>query len=170
MKKITIVINGKGGAGKDTICNIVSKHFPSLNISSIAPIKELAIQCGWNGEKDLKSRQFLSELKRLLIEFNDLPTNYLLSMHQKFLSDKNLKILFVHIRESDQIEAFLKKIKGCKTTLLIKKKGLPVYSNNSDDKVEDFSYNYIYVNDKSQEELEADFMLFFHTLLESFEE
>ena len=40
------------------------------NISSITPIKDLAKLCGWGGEKNEKSRKFLSDLKQLLIDYN----------------------------------------------------------------------------------------------------
>ena len=42
MLKTIIVINGAGGVGKDTLCNIAARHFAVWNISSITPIKELA--------------------------------------------------------------------------------------------------------------------------------
>ena len=56
MNKLTIVINGKGGVGKDTLCMSLP-HRRVRNISSITPIKEIAAMHGWNGEKDLKSRR-----------------------------------------------------------------------------------------------------------------
>ena len=42
MKKVAIVINGGGGVGKDTLCDLAAKHFKTINISTIDPIKELA--------------------------------------------------------------------------------------------------------------------------------
>lgn len=165
MKKITIVINGKGGAGKDTICNIVSKYFPTLVVSSISPVKEIARECGWNGEKDAKSRKFLADLKRLLAEYNNFSTKYLLEQHKIFLNDERFEIMFVHIREADQIADFLNKITGEKITLLIRKKNLPIYNNFADDNVEDYEYDYVYENDKSIEKLEDDFMLFFRKII-----
>ena len=74
MKKTVIVINGAGGVGKDTLCELASKHFKVYNVSSITPIKEIASMCGWRGEKDDKARKFLSDLKRLTVEYNDYPT------------------------------------------------------------------------------------------------
>ena len=76
MKKITIIINGKGGAGKDTMCEMAAKHFRTMNVSSIDPIKKIASQNGWNGEKDDKSRKFLADLKKIFTDYNDLPTEY----------------------------------------------------------------------------------------------
>ena len=47
--KLTIVINGKGGVGKDTLCRFAAERYKTRNISSITPIKELAAACGWQG-------------------------------------------------------------------------------------------------------------------------
>ena len=38
MTKLAFVINGSGGAGKDTLCELAAKHFKIKNISSITPI------------------------------------------------------------------------------------------------------------------------------------
>ena len=65
MNKVVIVINGAGGVGKDTLCELASLHFKVFNVSSITPIKEIASMCGWSGAKDDKSRKFLSDLKLL---------------------------------------------------------------------------------------------------------
>ena len=48
MKKAVIVINGAGGVGKDTLCDLAAKHFNVYNVSSITPIKEIASLCGWD--------------------------------------------------------------------------------------------------------------------------
>ena len=42
MNKIVIIINGSGGVGKDTLCNITSRNFECLNISSVDEIKDIA--------------------------------------------------------------------------------------------------------------------------------
>ena len=55
MEKIVIIINGLGGAGKDTLCDLVAKHYKVRNVSAITPIKNIAQKYGWNGEKDVKS-------------------------------------------------------------------------------------------------------------------
>ena len=149
-EKMVIIINGKGGVGKDTLCNASKNYFFSEMVSAITPIKELAKSCGWKGDKSAKSRKFLSDLKRLLIEYNDLPNNYLISKYHDFLMSTN-DILFVQIRESDQIEAFCEKLTTHYFTLLVKsnrnnfeKKQL---GNISDDAVDDYSYDYTYWND-----------------------
>lgn len=75
--KTVIIINGKGGVDKDTLCDIAAYYYLVKNVSTIDPFKEIARKyAGWNGEKDLKSRKFLSDLKQLFIDYNDTPMRY----------------------------------------------------------------------------------------------
>lgn len=152
MKKLVVIINGKGGSGKDTLCEIFGdKYYNAKIISAITPIKEIARANGWNGEKDEKSRKFLSDLKRVFIEYNDLPNKYLLSQYQEFIKDKKTNVLFVHIREASEIKKFKQQIKVACVTLLVKRPSLDsvVIGNDSDDKVDSMEYDYYFVNDKT---------------------
>ena len=167
MRKIVIVINGKGKAGKDTICDIVSRHYSTINVSSITPIKEIAQQHGWNGEKDNRARRFLSDLKKAFSEYNDLPTKYLLSEYSEFIADRELEIMFAHIREASEISHFSGKITTPLIKLYIDRPGLGRYDNDSDDNADRFVYDHVYVNDKPREELESDFMRFFNCIVEA---
>lgn len=149
--KLVIVINGKGGVGKDTVCDLTAQLFYTKTVSSITPVKEIAAQCGWKGEKDIRARRFLADLKQLLIAYNDFPNQYLVREVQAFRSDPGADILFVHIREADQIGEFLRLAGGKTTTLLIRssRPGLSaaVYGNSADDDVEQYHYDYIFDND-----------------------
>ena len=168
MKKIVIVINGAGGVGKDTLCEFAEKHFSVMNISSITPIKEIATMCGWNGEKTDKARKFLSDLKALSIEFNDYPTVWATEKYKEFLSSEN-DIMFVHIREPEEISKFVSATDGAAKTLLVRggeRMKKTNYGNVSDDGVENYSYDYYFINDKSLEEAEASFVEFLKSILE----
>ena len=165
MNKIVIIINGKGGAGKDTICDIVSQHYNTMNVSSIDPIKEIALKYGWNGEKDNKSRKFLADLKRAFIEYNDLPNNYLKRKYDDFISADDKKILFVHIREADQIDAFKSMINTKCVTLLVTGADSGELGNLSDDETGAYSYDYYYDNTGPIEQLQNSVMDFFGELL-----
>lgn len=166
MRKIAIVINGSGGVGKDTICDIVSGYHDVMNISAIDPIKEIALSNGWDGEKNEKSRKLLSDLKMAFVEFNDLPLRYLLKECNKFIEGDD-EILFVHIREPEEISKFESACPIPCVSLLIRRNSVKSHWNNqSDDSVDNFEYDFYYDNDKPLEELEEDFMKFFSTIEE----
>ena len=156
MKKITIVINGAGGVGKDTMCDLAAKHFRVRNISTITPIKEIATHCGWDGRKDDRSRKFLADLKALCVGYNDLPTEWAMREYRDFLTTDE-QILFVHIRESEEIKKFVDSTDGAAKTLLIRggaRMTKSNYGNRSDDDVENYAYDYYFMNDKSKDEAE----------------
>ena len=166
-KKIAIVINGAGGVGKDTLCDLAAKHFRVMNISSITPIKEIAAECGWNGSKDDRSRKFLSDLKRLCVEYNDYPTTWALKRYEQFLESDD-QILFVHIREADEISKFVKATENRAKTLLVrggKRMKKDSYGNSSDDDVEKYKYDYYFVNENSLEIAEKEFVELLENML-----
>ena len=155
LNKLIIVINGKGGVGKDTLCNSLSGRYHVMNVSAIDPIKQIARQFGWNGEKDDRSRRFLAELKQAFIHYNDLPTEYLRDQTEEFLEGQ-AEILFVHIREADQIERYKQAVfpRRC-VTLLVKRDAVDtghLYGNKADDLVENYSYDYVFENNLPVEE------------------
>ncbi|MBR7116904.1 MAG: hypothetical protein IKC87_04265 [Clostridia bacterium] len=159
MAKIALVINGRGGVGKDTLCDLAAKHYKVYNISSVDPIKEIARMCGWDGRKDDKSRRFLSDIKALTVAYNDFPTVWAKERYLGFLGSEN-EIMFLHIREPLEIEKFVRATGGEAKTLLIRGGGRMTkesYGNVSDDNVENYSYDYYFTNDKSLEEAEKDF-------------
>jgi hypothetical protein len=160
MKKTVIVINGSGGVGKDTLCEMAGKHFKVFNVSSITPIKEIALLCGWDGEKTNKARKFLSDLKRLCVEYNDYPTAWARARFDEFLSSDE-EIMFVHIREAEEITKFVNATGGVAKTLLIRpgnRLNKESYGNVSDDCVENYSYDYYYTNDKTLDVAEVEFI------------
>lgn len=71
-----VVINGFPGAGKDEFVSCCKKLIGEpyvRNISTVDFVKYIATECGWDGTKTPKNRAFLSNLKDLLIEWNDVP-------------------------------------------------------------------------------------------------
>ena len=169
MGKVAIVINGPGGVGKDTLCDLAAKHFRVMNISSISPIKEIAALCGWDGRKDDKARRFLSDLKRLCVEYNDYPTVWATEKYKDFLSS-DCDVMFVHIREGSEILKFVKATDGNAKTLLVRggeRMKKESYGNVSDDEVENYSYDYYFTNDKTLEQAETDFVQLLEKIIES---
>lgn len=164
MKKV-IVINGKGTAGKDTLCEFVGSRYSIVNVSAITPIKEAAKLLGWQGDKDEVSRKFLADLKQLSVKYNDYPNIYLTEQYNLFMSG-NSEIMFVHIREADQIYHFIQSVSSEVVTLLIKRLECDaLMGNDADDNVESFPYDYVYHNDKPLDEAETDFMHFFDAII-----
>lgn len=166
MDKTVIIINGNGGVGKDTLCAYAGEYYKVKNISAITPLKNIAGMCGWKGEKDEKARKFLADLKKVCVEYNDLPTKYLLEEYEKFLESDSI-ILFVHIREGDEIDKLKKYIVIPCITLLIRRKAdmQKYWGNASDDNVNDYEYDFCYDNDKSLEEAKSDFPRFLREIL-----
>lgn len=171
MNKLIIVINGRGGCGKDTLCEIASKYYRVKNVSSITPIKKLASAAGWNGEKDPKSRKMLSDLKRLFTDYNDLCSNYVLSEADSFLRSDD-EIMFVHIRESSEIIKFISAAKEkCACISLLVNRHTENYDNSalgnaSDDMVADFDYDFCYENNATDLiELENSFISYLRNIL-----
>lgn len=150
--KLIIIINGKGGSGKDTCVEFVQDAYPKLvfNVSAIDPIKRAAMKIGWAGAKTDKDRKFLADLKALSTEYNDYCTRYILDQIEIFRVT-NQKFMFIHCREPENIRKIELALTYCPikhVTLLIKRTETEnrTYGNTSDDNVEDFSYDYTFFN------------------------
>jgi len=166
--KITLVINGAGGVGKDTLCDLCAKHFRVRNISTITPIKDLARLADWDGSKDDRSRKFLADLKALCVAYNDFPTNWAKAQYEDFLTTDE-QVLIVHIREPEEIAKFVRATGGAAKTLLIRggeRARKQMYGNAADDGVENYYYDYYFDNDKSLEEAEVNFTELIRRILE----
>ena len=151
MKKHIIIINGTGECGKDSFVKGVQECEKAFNFSSIDDVKRVARVIGWDGGKTEKDRKFLSDLKRLTTEYNDFAFNCVSKAVKEFKkSDDN--IMFIHIREPEEIERAVKTF-GAKA-LLIKRGGQEnIKSNYSDANVDNYDYDYIIHNDGTIEEL-----------------
>lgn len=164
-----IVINGRGGVGKDTLCDFAAEKFRVFNVSSITPVKELASQCGWQGEKTDRARKFLSDLKALLIGYNDYPTAWAVGQYRSFLAS-DAQVMFLHVREGKEIAKFVTATGGRAKTLLVRggrrdaERG--TYGNASDDGVENYAYDYYFTNDRPLDETAAAFCDFLGALYE----
>ncbi len=148
MNKLVMVINGRGGVGKDALCDALTKHFKVINKSSVDPIKEIAANYGWQGEKTPKARKFLADLKQVFVEYNDLPTTYLLEQYKAFM-ESDADIFCAHIREASEIDKFISKIPTKRITMLIRRpdpNGAMPYGNAADDQVESYAYDHVFDN------------------------
>lgn len=152
MKEI-VVINGSGGVGKDTFINLFSTFANTHSYSSVQKVKKIAEQMGWyKYDKSEKDRKFLSDLKLLWADYNDKPYESLGTAILEFKYCYNLDVLFLHVREPDEIKRLQSEYDV--KTLLIKSKNVnKIESNMADKYVEEFEYDYIVNNDGTLEDL-----------------
>lgn len=170
-KKQVFIINGSGGVGKDTFVDIMSlvnnfrnsgftfnKYINVQNYSSVSKVKEIAKAIGWNGEKTEKDRKFLSDLKLLTTEYNDMPLNDMKRFANILMEgeDSTHKLLFLHIREPEEIKRAVNEFKKYDAkTILVKRDSVKhITSNMADENVYNYTYDIIINNNGTLEELE----------------
>lgn len=160
LNKQIFIINGSGGVGKDTFVKFISdelndimkKFHTVVNFSSVDKVKEIAREIGWNGEKTEKDRKFLSDLKRLTGEYCDMPFESMKNSVNEFLRNEENKILFLHIREPEEIARTVKEF-DAKTILVIRDSVKHITSNMSDENVFNYKYDYVIKNNGTLDEL-----------------
>lgn len=150
LDKQIFIINGSGGVGKDTFVELVSvelngifkKFHTVINFSSVYKVKEIAREIGWSGKKTEKDRKFLSDLKILTSEYCDMPFQSMINKVNEFLKDEESRVLFLHIREPEEIARAVKEF-SAKTILIVRDSVKHITSNMADENV--FNYNYDFV-------------------------
>lgn len=163
MKHI-FIINGSGGAGKDTFISLVTSivKFNVVNYSSVDRIKEMAKLAGWDGGKTEKDRKFLSDLKVLCSDYNDLPFASMSKVVRDF-RNQNAWILFLHIREPAEIERAKREF-GAKTILITREGLAPITSNFADANVNNYDYDIVIKNDGDKFALKSKAFVFLNDL------
>jgi hypothetical protein len=171
MIKQIFIINGSGGVGKDTFidmiptyklhgkgenCSLYLKNLEIKNYSSVSKVKEIAKAIGWNGDKTERDRKFLSDLKILTTEYNDMPLNDMKKCASNFMCDNKVnRILFLHIREPEEIERAIIEFKNYNVkSILVKRDSVKhITSNMADGNVFNFNYDVVIDNSGTLEEL-----------------
>ena len=154
LKKINI-INGFPEAGKDTFVKLVSEYSSKevINLSTIDPVKTIAKTMGWSGAKESNDRKFLSNLKDLWRGYNNHLFMQIVRLIKHHKKDDN-KIIFLHVREPDEINDFKKFFKGeCTTILIDRKPELVCFTNHADSNVYNYDYDIIVDNNKDIDNL-----------------
>lgn len=153
MNKQVFIINGSGGVGKDTFVELVSKvsNLTVMNFSSVEKVKEIARIIGWTGGKSEKDRKFLSDLKLLCTDYNNMPFNSMSEKVREF-TENNAEMLFLHIREPEEIER-AKIAFGAKTVLIKRDAIKHITSNMADGNVFNYQYDIIINNNRDKENL-----------------
>jgi hypothetical protein len=96
-------------------------------------------------------------LKKLFIEYNDLPTDFLCDYcyNLKNRDDYNYSTIFMHVREPDEINKLklMFKLEGIEVITLLVDKDVGKLGNYSDDDVSDYKYDYYIDNNGTIEQL-----------------
>ena len=171
MIKQVFIINGSGGVGKDTFIEMIPtfefidknenstvwfKNLEIRNYSSVSKVKEIAKIIGWNGKKTERDRKFLSDLKLLTTEYNDMPLNDMKKYTKSFMNSADInRILFLHIREPEEIAKAVNEFKEYNVkTILVRRDSIKhITSNMADENVYNYNYDIVINNDSTLEEL-----------------
>ena len=152
-------------AGKDTFveqCQKLIGDTRCLNVSTVDFVKQVAMYAGWDGNKTPEARKFLSDLKDIMTEYDNIPFKkvkraieiYRLEL-EEYTSDFYIanSVVFIHCREPREIEKFKKEL-GAKT-LLIRRPDVEGgdQSNHADAEVLNYDYDYTIYNDGTLEDL-----------------
>ena len=133
-------------------CDIDPYNFV-WNYSSVHKVKDIA-QCygGWRGGKTEKDRKFLSDLKLLFTDYNDMPFESMKEVVKEFRDDPDSMILFLHIREPKEIERAKREF-DAKTVLIVRDSVEQIHSNMADDGVYNYDYDIIISNNGDKRRL-----------------
>ena len=117
-------------------------------ISTVDFVKQIAKECGWNGVKTPENRKFLSDLKDLLTQWNDVPYQKIVD-HIEYMNEFGRRydwILFVDCREPEEIQKLKERLNA--TTVLVRRLGdeTSETSNHADANVFDYKYDYTIKN------------------------
>ena len=164
---MVFIVNGMPRAGKSTfvaMCRAYKGYKAAQEYSTVDYVKDLAMELGWNGEKTLRDRKFLSDLKALLTEWKDIPYQKTLEWidvtYRRNASDYGLlhedTCLFIHCREPEEIARFKKDLGDDCATILVRRSEVEnaEQSNRSDSDVFDYDYDYTIVNNGSLDDLQ----------------
>lgn len=145
-----ICINGMPKSGKDTFVQMVMEYLPDgmcKNVSTVDYVKEVATEIGWDGTKTPKNRKFLSDLKDLLAEWDDVPYRKVgmkYSFYERYLEMHNINLpglMFVHTREPEEIARFQEEYGAL--TVIVRRAAVEEaeQSNHADANVFNFHYD-----------------------------
>lgn len=173
MNKQIFIINGSAGHGKDTFVEMISDDFWEKcvvgNYSSVSKVKEIAKMIGWNGHKTERDRKFLSDLKRLTTEYNDMPLNDMKKFVDNFMTyNINFpRVCFLHIREPKEIAKAVNEFKeyNAKTILIKRDSERHITSNMADENVFNYDYDIVVDNDGTLEDFREKAKCFFEDFL-----
>lgn len=164
MKKI-FVINGSANSAKDTFVETIQDHlttgiFQIHNISTVDWLRDFAHKIGGK-EKTNEVRNFMKDIKESGDNNFDYSFKY---VKEKIDEGSVLDIYFIHCREPEKIDRFKKELKA--KTILVRREGIDIPTNSSDQNVENYEYDYIIENNGTLEEFKLKAEEFFVNKIE----
>ena len=112
---------------------------------------------------------FLGNNYSITVAYNDYPTKWITREYEDFLASED-EIMFVHIREGEEIRKFVDATEGRAITLLVRggkrfhHRG-GAYGNSADDDVEKYRYDYVFYNDRPLADTERVFVAFLNRIV-----
>lgn len=165
MKKLVFVTNGTGGCGKDTFARILNNYIPVYKCSSVDLVKVVARFCGWDGSKNEKDRKFLSDLKLLTTEYNDMPMRSLRKNYRMFMTDTEQQVMLIDIREPEEIDKAKKEF-GARAILIRNDRVKPITTNMADANVENYNYDIVIDNNGTLDDFDRTIRTFISEYIE----
>lgn len=152
------IVNGAPGSGKTTFEQDVQMMIKEdvYILSTVDTIKKAAQVLGWNNTKTPENRKFLSDLKKLWIEWDDgvfKDIKRRLSVIEKHYEvydiSPNRAIVFIDSREPAEIDR-LKRELGARTILIERPSGADDARilNSSDRDVNNYTYDIKIINSR----------------------
>lgn len=153
-KPLVYILNGSGGCGKDTFVNMcrIFSNKSIIHISTITQIKRAAKLLGWNGEKDEKSRKFLSDLKDLSTKVFDTSFRYI-EAELYDAEENDIDYVFIDCREPEEIKRLVEHF-GAQTIYIdASQRVKQITSNHADKNVQNYKYDLYIDNNGNYENL-----------------
>lgn len=146
------IINGAPGSGKTTFEEFVQGEYSDCAIiSTVDYVKTVAKFVGWDGTKTLKNRKFLSDLKDLLTEWEDIPFINTIERCKEY--ENTNYIVFIDCREPDEIERLCIALDAQSIVIRRDEAERIMTSNHADANVLDYYYDIIIDNNGTLNDL-----------------
>jgi hypothetical protein len=148
MVNTILVVNGTARSGKNTFVSFLAKHsnVQLVEMSSVDTIKAIARQhFGWDGKKDERGRQLLSDLKDAWSGYIDGPFGEMVGNIQNLDASSQDFVTVAYIREPEEIAKLVSAFPGRVKTMLITRHS-PKYNNHADCNTTQFMYDFIISN------------------------
>ena len=144
----------------------------SHKLSIVDYVKEQATKIGWQGNKQLEDRRFISDLKDALTRYNDSPYNEIVRrifacvIYSGIETNHGDFLIFADMREYQDMSRFYNEYKSKTVRVFIERKDCePDQTNHADLNVLNNEYDYFIDNNGSVEQLKQSAKTFIEDIL-----